>query len=174
MQRNASTACLTALMLCLAGCETMTWPLPFKAKPKATTRPAISDKDRIKKLRLQIETLRADNETLASKAQSLEFRERLLSARLRKLQFANDSQASQIRALAKAPVDRDRYKMTVDMLGLTVHKLRKENAGLRHRLAELGRPTTKPAKAPTTMPSPTSRRAAGKGSPRPMPPKANP
>ena len=164
MPLKASTISLAAAVLCLAGCDSSNWSLPFKTgakTPAPTTKPAgPADHADAKKMRVRIDELRAQNEMLTAKVQSLEFRERLLSGRLRKLQFANERQAGQIRALAKAPVERDRYKAKADSLALRVYKLQKENADLRRRLEALGEPTTKPAAPPATHPAPATRPAA--------------
>ena len=165
--------CLCFLAACLPGCADIkvgdiSWPWskqpPAKDPPPDPPQPEQEDprEREIRKLRLEVQALQADKATLEAKIQHLERRELDLAERARKLKFANDLLSEQVKGLAPAPLERDQYKAMAQGLSIDVHRLRKENADLKRRVAklmgaDLG-PPTRPAK-PTTRP--TTRPAAG-------------
>lgn len=97
-------------------------------------------------LRRQVRTLQREKTLLADRLAVIEPRQRRLEEHLRELQFANKRQAEQIRTLAPAPVQRDRYKKLAESLAAKVTKLEQENLELSRRLLKLkSASTTRPA-----------------------------
>jgi FtsZ-binding cell division protein ZapB len=179
MSAKVAPACACLLAVCVGGCaefKLKPWSPPWAKKaqtdePSARKSPAEQaapedpHQKRIRKLQLEIDTLKADKATLEAKVQHLQRREEDLAERTRKLQFANERLSEQIKGLALAPVDRDRYKALAEGLAIDVHRLRKENAALKRQLAQLTGPATRPATRPATAPSASATKPASRPTP---------
>ena len=133
------------LSLCVVGCDA----LRDRFATDSGGRPGDAQEtpqQQIDKLRRQVETLQREKTLLVDKLAVVEPRQRQLEEQLRNLKFANERQAEQIRSLAPAPVDRDRYKKVAESLATKVGKLQRENIELKARILEMkSTSTTRPA-----------------------------
>ena len=139
------------LSLCMSGCEWFRDRLATDSGRSAdpggpAPAEAETPRQQIATLRRQVETLQREKTLLADKLAVIEPRQRQLEEHLRELKFANERQAEQIRTLAPAPVQRDRYKQLAESLAAKVSKLERENLEWSRRLRELkSASTTRPA-----------------------------
>jgi chromosome segregation ATPase len=139
------TTLVLILSLCTVGCDGFRdrFASDSPGRPRDAQE---TPQQQIDKLRHQVETLQREKTLLADKLTVIEPRQRQLEDQLREMKFANERQAEQIRSLAPAPVQRDRYKQIAESFAIKVSKLRQENLELKARLLERKSPsTTRPA-----------------------------
>jgi len=114
--RLAIAAALLGAMAC-GGCGRLAQPVV----------PAVDVKDvDIRELKRSVQLLQAENAALTGQAQEVRAREDQLVTTIRQLQAENRQLLEQVRALAVAPADRDRYKARVEALSMYVLRLERE------------------------------------------------
>ncbi len=92
---------------------------------------------RIKQLQTENASLRDDKTILTARLDEQLERERRLAREVKRLRFVRIKQDEQIRALADAPVERDKYQAQCRQLSATVSKLEKRIATLEALIAQL-------------------------------------
>jgi hypothetical protein len=150
---------ISAWVLCaagaLAGCEKMDWWKP--AAPPASPQAEAQTQDANLTLTPdQVAQLQSENALLKAQLEDAQVRDRQLSEQVKDLQFLTTQQEKQIKILAEAPVERDKFKAQVE-------ELQAQNLLLRERIRLLtgGAPAAadanQPAPAPSSRPAqPTS------------------
>ena len=92
--------------------------------PEGEVSPAAL-KQQIQDLKNQLEDLKKESTALAAQAQELRLRELRLSNELWDIQFTNARLKEQVEVLARAPVERDKYKAKLDALTEEIEWLKK-------------------------------------------------
>jgi len=130
----------------LAGCQKMDW---WKKADAAPARSEAPDPNLVLTPE-QVAELRNENTLLKAQLEDAQVRDRQLAEQVKELRFLDDQQQKQIKYLAEAPGERDRFKAQVE-------ELKAENQLLRERIRLLqGGAPAPPAPADATQPTATS------------------
>ena len=96
-------------------------------RPQQPTVPAVDVKEvEIRDLKRTVHLLQTENAALAGQGQEVRGRDDLLVSTIRQLQSENRQLLEQVRALAGAPADRDRYRARAEALSAYVLHLERE------------------------------------------------
>lgn len=135
-----------ALSLLTLWCGCSSWPVRSRRAVGSPEQDELAEQ--VARLKAGNAALRSEQALLQSRVKELLAREQLLSNEVNRLRFMNAQQQKQIRALAQAPADRDRYQAQAEKLTLEAARLRKEVQTLRRTIAALRTGQAGPATAP--------------------------
>ena len=141
MGRRILTGWLCLLVVSVYGC------VQDVPSGPSTTRPAV-ESDAARLARIDLGALKAEKIVLTARINELQDRCEKLAKQVRDFKFINARQAEQIKAIADAPAQRDRYEATANALALKVVGLKKRVAALERELQSL-----RPSKSSRTKPA---------------------
>ena len=137
---------ILAVWLCLVGVSLCGCVQDVPAG-SLTAMPAV-ESDAARLARTELGALKAEKIVLTERINELQDRCEKLATQVRALKFTSARQAEQIKAIADAPAQRDRYEATANTLALGVVRLKRRVAALELALKSLRRsksPQSKPA-----------------------------
>jgi predicted nucleic acid-binding Zn-ribbon protein len=152
------TFCVAAAALTVCGCANWNFSQPFPPPPTSSPAPA----KKVRDLETDLAAARSENVILRSRLEAVTARETQLADSLREQQFLAEQGERQIKVLAKAPGERERYKARCEELEAQVLRLETDYAQLKQAAAAAGvkipprvtsQPATRPSIHPTVRPA---------------------